>query len=183
MNELEKLRLPDEDNLDHAKWSSVQEKLTSAVRIIRNIQARVFENERYISRQEAVLVAVGDTPHTFKARASRYERTRHRYLLKWSCRGEIDLPSSAQPAPEGRPYNEEDPCAICHSAPECREGDLDCPPIVTGCYKKPFHTDCVLEWPFTNIERGMTCPWCRAKVDSDFLVKVMEARVRELQCL
>ncbi|EXJ58637.1 hypothetical protein A1O7_06064 [Cladophialophora yegresii CBS 114405] len=153
------------DHLFLGNASPGQDGLEIARECLARVHGRLFEVERYIIEEENLLLTAG---RTFRAYSLRYERTRHRYFLKWvvaglqepQLRDRFRIPSSVQPAPIARPYEGQDPCPICYEAVEQPE-----------------------EWLFPKAGTGMTCPWCRASVPMDFLGEVMESRVRELQCL
>ncbi|KAJ9609898.1 hypothetical protein H2200_006227 [Cladophialophora chaetospira] len=124
---------------------------------------RLIDTEQFFVTREELYLAANET---FKACASRYERSRYRCafngivarLHDQHYAEQIKFPTSEQPTPVAKSWKGDHVCAICHSPPE--EGNPQCPPIVTSCCEKPFHGDCMLEWLFTTVRRGtgMTCP-------------------------
>jgi hypothetical protein len=188
-DDLDLVLLPDPDDISmDDDLHTLAEGLANVERIFGIIKEKVFLAETYLVTQETLLLASGDK---FKAYASRYERSRYRDFLRWlfaNCktarlRG-VFIPTSQEPAPVSRAYDEsEHRCPVCfEDLPE--EGELTPPPAVSfTCCNKGFHVDCLLEWSFEKLDQGMPCPMCRKQFDLDFLGTLMEQKVRELQCL
>ncbi len=81
-----------------------------------------------------------------------------------------------------RPYNESDECCAI-----CSEGfpqNQDAPAVTYTCCSHPFHVSCLLEWVMINVKTGVTCPMCRANLQSRrFIGELMEMRVQQMRVL
>ncbi|KAJ9609897.1 hypothetical protein H2200_006226 [Cladophialophora chaetospira] len=174
----------DEDELSIDVVSGLSGVLKTAKAAIQDIEERLFKVEKYIVSQEVRLIAAGNK---FKARASRYERCRHRYHLDWLRQSRSNVTSTPLPTSTDPSKEEVDPCPICYESVEREDVDFACQIVAARhCCKRVFHTDCLLLWLFEKVDSEdseMTCPWCRSEMDLDLLGELMEAGVRALRCL
>ena len=191
MQDLQMVLLPERADLSLADIPILRPGLDNAERLLWKMLSPLFINvERYLVLSENWLITTDDKK--FLAYASRYERARCRYFLRYlishlntpRLRG-IQIPSYPQLEHIARPYEGEESCVICYEElPE--EGEIATPPIVTyNCCKKPYHADCLLGWLFSKLPKEvMTCPMCRTELTLDFLGgEVMESKLLAMQVL
>ncbi len=187
-NLLDTVLLPEIHDIAPSRVKTLAIGLEVGEGLLETVKDDLFKAEEYIVSQERRVLSEGDKT---KAYASRYERSRHRYFLRWLIANfqtarlrEMTIPSIVQPQPIVHAYDEsETRCPICcEDLPE--DGEL-CHPAVSSfaCCSKGFHTDCLLSCIFDKLGKGTPCPMCRAPLGREYLGELLEQKVRELQVL
>ncbi|OAL18106.1 hypothetical protein AYO22_11029 [Fonsecaea multimorphosa] len=184
---------------------TIREQLEREEGMLDTIRPRLFEVERFLVEKEASLLAAGDR---FLWGLMRFERCRHRDYLKRSVEAmqterlkQVDYTENvlyswergttreAITMPPLRP--DDTSCLICYDEFAGEDGEIAVDPMVTTCCRRPFHVACMLGWLFQKMddrdeyedEEEMSCPMCRAEVDVDSFVDLLEIQVRQMDAL